>query len=56
MLEKLVHYNGVLPPNQHFIRIETPVGTSSRSDYLTARPQEPAPDPRESKGWTAKGS
>ena len=28
MLEKLAHYNGVLPPNQHFIEIEIPVGTS----------------------------
>ncbi len=28
MLEKLVHYNGMLPPNQHFIDIEIPVGTS----------------------------
>ena len=28
LLEKLVHYNGVLPPNQHFITIDLPVGTS----------------------------
>jgi RES domain-containing protein len=28
MLEKLAHYNGVLPPNQHFIEIEIPAGTS----------------------------
>lgn len=28
MLEKLAHYNGVLPPNQHFIEIDIPVGTS----------------------------
>jgi len=28
MLEKLVHYNGILPPNQHFITIEIPVGVS----------------------------
>ncbi len=28
LLEKLVHYNGVLPPNQHFIAIELPAGTS----------------------------
>lgn len=26
MLEKLVHYNGVLPPNQHFLQIGIPVG------------------------------
>ena len=28
MLEKLVHWNGVLPPNQHFIEITIPRGTS----------------------------
>lgn len=28
MLEKLAHYNGVLPPHQHFMEIEIPVGTS----------------------------
>lgn len=28
MLEKLAHYNGVLPPNQHFINITIPSGVS----------------------------
>ncbi len=28
MLEKLVRYNGVLPPNQHFIKIQVPAGVS----------------------------
>lgn len=28
MLEKLVHYNGILPPNQHLITIEIVVGIS----------------------------
>jgi RES domain-containing protein len=28
MLEKLAHYNGLLPPNQHFIEILVPAGTS----------------------------
>jgi RES domain-containing protein len=28
MLEKLARYNGILPPNQHFIRVEIPAGTS----------------------------
>jgi RES domain-containing protein len=28
MLEKLVHFNGILPPNQHFIEISIPAGTS----------------------------
>ncbi len=28
MLEKLAHYNGIMPPNQHFLEIEIPAGTS----------------------------
>ena len=28
MLEKLANYNGVMPPNQHFIEIDIPAGTS----------------------------
>lgn len=28
ILEKLVHLNGILPANQHFIRIPIPTGTS----------------------------
>ena len=28
MLEKLVHWNGALPPNQHFIAVTIPKGTS----------------------------
>jgi RES domain-containing protein len=28
MLEKLAHFNGLLPPNQHFIEITIPAGTS----------------------------
>lgn len=28
MLEKLAHFNGVLPPNQHFVEITIPAGTS----------------------------
>jgi len=28
MLEKLVHYNGILPPNQHYVTIEIPAGVS----------------------------
>lgn len=28
MLEKLVHFNGIIPANQHFITITIPAGTS----------------------------
>ncbi len=31
MLEKLVHYNGVLPAGQHYIEITIPAGTSYTS-------------------------
>jgi RES domain-containing protein len=27
MLEKLAHFNGVMPPNQHFVAITIPAGT-----------------------------
>ena len=28
MLEKLVHWNGIVPPNQHFLEISVPAGVS----------------------------
>ena len=28
MLEKLARYNGIMPPDQHFIELQIPVGTS----------------------------
>lgn len=34
MLEKLVHYEGELPPNQHFIAVTVPAGTT----YEVANP------------------
>lgn len=36
MLEKLVHSNGILPANQHFIKIRIPNGTS----YEIFRPEK----------------
>ena len=38
MLEKLVHANSVLPPNQHFIRITIPNGTSYEVFQTAAHP------------------
>ena len=43
MLEKLVHANGVLPPNQHFIRITIPNRTSYEVFQTAAHP-----------GWDSK--
>jgi RES domain-containing protein len=38
MLEKLVHANSVLPPNQHYIRITIPNGTSYEAFQPAAHP------------------
>lgn len=38
MLEKLVHANSVLPPNQHYIRITIPNGTSYEVFQTAAHP------------------
>lgn len=38
MLEKLVHLNGVLPPNQHYIRITIPNGVSYEVFQTAAHP------------------
>jgi RES domain-containing protein len=43
MLEKLVHANSVLPPNQHYIRITIPNGVSYEIFQTAAHP-----------GWDAK--
>ena len=44
MLEKLVHYNGLLPANQHFIEIELPVGTSYEEVTKDSLPDWHLPD------------
>jgi RES domain-containing protein len=44
MLEKLVHGNGILPPNQHYIRITIPNGTS----YEVFQPER-------CPGWDSRG-
>lgn len=38
MLEKLVHANAILPPNQHFVRITIPNGTSYTMFQPAAHP------------------
>ena len=43
MLEKLVHWNAVLPPNQHFVTITVPNGTSYEVFQPAAHP-----------GWDAR--
>jgi RES domain-containing protein len=44
MLEKLVRASGVMPPNQHFIRITVPNGTSFEAVTSDALPEWSAPD------------
>ena len=46
MLEKLVHANGVLPPNQHYIRITLPNGISYETFQTAAHPGWDARDER----------
>lgn len=43
MLEKLVHANSVIPPNQHYVRITIPIGTSYEVFQPTSHP-----------GWDSK--
>ena len=38
MLEKLVHANSVIPPNQHCVRITIPIGTSFEVFQPTSHP------------------
>lgn len=53
MLEKLAHYNGVLPPNQHFIEIEIPSGVSYEVVTKDSLPGWDRPNGTESRefGW-----
>lgn len=44
MLEKLVHLNAVLPPDQHFIRITIPNGVSYEVFQTAAHPGWDGPD------------
>ena len=58
MLEKLVHANGVLPPNQHFIRFLIPPGTSYEIFQTAGHPGWDGKDERICKrfgaGWYAE--
>jgi RES domain-containing protein len=36
MLEKLVHWNGIVPSNQHFVEAEVPAGTSYEAVQVAA--------------------
>lgn len=47
MLEKLVHSSGQLPPNQHFMRITIPNGTSFEVVTHDRLPTWSAPEPHE---------
>lgn len=59
MLEKLVHGNGTLPPNQHFIEIEIPNGISFEVATKDSVPGWAAADCMASRGfgikWRAEG-
>ena len=59
MLEKLVHASSVLPPNQHFIRITIPNGTSYEVFQPAAHPGWDGRDERIAQAfgadWHAQG-
>lgn len=46
MLEKLVYYNSVMPPGQHFIQIELPAGLTYEVFSIAAAPDWAAADKR----------
>ena len=54
MLEKLVHYNGVFPPNQHFIEIRIPAGVSYEVVTKDSIDGWDRPDGAESREFGAK--
>jgi RES domain-containing protein len=59
MLEKLVHGNGALPPNQHFIEIEIPNGVSYEMVTKDSLPGWDAADCAAARGfgvrWRSEG-
>ena len=54
MLEKLVHANALLPPNQHYVRITIPNGTSYEVFQSEAFPGWDAADERICKSFGAE--
>jgi RES domain-containing protein len=54
MLEKLVHANAVLPPNQHYIRITIPNGTSYEVFQPEAHPGWDSKDERICKAFGSR--
>ena len=54
MLEKLVRYNGILPPNQHFVEIEIPVGTSYEQVTKDSLPGWDLPDSPPARSFGSK--
>ena len=54
MLEKLAHYNGVLPSNQHFIEIRIPAGTSYEQCTKDSLPDWDAPDGAQARAFGSR--
>lgn len=54
MLEKLVHGAGHLPPNQHYVKITLPHGTSYETVTKDILPGWDAPEPAGSRAYGAK--
>lgn len=54
MLEKLAHYNGMLPPGQCFIEIDIPVGTSYEVVTKDSLPEWNRRDSLEARAYGSK--
>lgn len=54
MLEKLVHANGLMPPNQHFIEIAIPIGVSYEVVTKDRLPGWDSPEPAASRAFGAE--
>lgn len=54
MLEKLAHYNGIMPPNQHFLTIEIPAGVTYEEVTKDILPKWDQPKGTESRAFGAQ--
>lgn len=54
LLERLVYFNSVLPPNQHFIRIALPAGVSYEVCTKDQLPKWHLPDSSEARAFGSK--
>lgn len=54
MLEKLAHYNGVMPPNQHFVELEIPAGSPYEVVTKDSLPEWSIPGSQQARAFGSK--